>query len=72
MSLVGASLLGGALASRALDEAAATAECLAVRGDPGLTGIALPRWSGPRDARAAAAAGIGLAAAAVLAWGPPW
>jgi cobalt/nickel transport system permease protein len=67
-----AGLLGGALASRALDGAAATAECLAVRGDPGLAGIAPPRWSGPRDARAAAAVGVALAASAALAWGLPW
>jgi energy-coupling factor transporter transmembrane protein EcfT len=64
-------VLAGAVTARAFDLAAATAECLAVRGDPTLGALPPPRWSASRDGPLAASAVAALAACAAIAWGTP-
>jgi cobalt/nickel transport system permease protein len=62
-------VLAGAVTGRAFDRAVATAECLAVRGDPGVDALPPVAWGGARDAALAGVAGAALALCAAAGWG---
>ncbi|MFL5261375.1 MAG: CbiQ family ECF transporter T component [Anaeromyxobacteraceae bacterium] len=62
-------VLAGAVTGRAFDRAVATAECLAIRGEPGFDALPPVRWGGAPDAALAGVAAIALAGCAAAGWG---
>jgi energy-coupling factor transporter transmembrane protein EcfT len=63
-----AGLLAGAVTGRAFDGAVATAECLAVRGEPAMDALPPIAWGGARDTTLAAMAAAALAGCAAAGW----
>jgi cobalt ECF transporter T component CbiQ len=67
-----AGVLAGAAACRAFDQASATAEAMALRGDRGLADLALPESDRGSNLRLACGASLAVAASLALAWIPCW
>lgn len=66
-----AGTLVGAVACRALDQAAATAEAMEIRGDEGLATLVVSRGCPTENVRVAVFGALALLAGATLAWGVP-
>lgn len=70
-SVQSAGALAGALTCRALDQSAAVAEAMRLRGDSGAAGLHLPRSSARANLLIAGRGALALGGAALL-WSAPW
>ncbi len=70
--LASAGVLVGAAACRAIDQAAATADAMQLRGDRGAAALALPSRCAAANVLVAGCGTAALVACVALAWGLPW